>query len=88
MHEAGCHGSAQSGYFVAAQEEALQKVTDFMGCSRSVARTLLMHFRWNSDVLFGAAALHARTLLIWSHVHVNARRHCMPGFYWARVMCM
>ena len=39
---------------VPAQEEALQAVSSILGCSRAVARTLLMHFRWNSDTLFGA----------------------------------
>ena len=42
------------------QEEALQKVVDFLGCSRSFARTLLIHFRWDSDVLFGALAVHGK----------------------------
>ena len=36
------------------QEEALQAVCGILGCSKPVARTLLMHFRWNSDALFGA----------------------------------
>lgn len=52
FHFRGPH-SCIEGERTPLQEEALQKVTDFLGCSRSFARTLLIHFRWNSDVLFG-----------------------------------
>ncbi len=35
------------------QENALQDVMGIMGCSKSTARTLLMHFRWSTETLFG-----------------------------------
>lgn len=38
------------------QAEALEPVTSVLGCSSSTARLLLMHFRWDSDLLFGAVA--------------------------------
>ncbi|CAL8462233.1 g1764 [Coccomyxa elongata] len=40
----------------AVQEKALQDVMGIMGCSRSIARTLLMHFRWSTETLFGVLA--------------------------------
>jgi hypothetical protein len=36
------------------QETALQDVMSIIGCSRATARALLMHFRWNCEMLFGA----------------------------------
>lgn len=37
------------------QAEALESVISILGCSPSTARLLLMHFRWDSDLLFGAS---------------------------------
>lgn len=39
------------------QEEALASVVAILGCPRSTARSLLMHFRWNTETLFGANIL-------------------------------
>ena len=38
------------------QEEALSSVQSILSSSRSVARTLLIHFLWNKDALFGEQA--------------------------------
>lgn len=40
--------------YVCQQAEALESAISILGCSRSTARLLLMHFRWDSDLLFGA----------------------------------
>ena len=40
-------------HHVCQQAEALGSVISILGCSRSTARLLLMHFRWDSDLLFG-----------------------------------
>jgi hypothetical protein len=47
----GFHSSSKLGLRV--QEKALQDVVSIMGCSRGIARTLLMHFRWSTETLFG-----------------------------------
>ncbi|KAK9817712.1 hypothetical protein WJX72_001099 [[Myrmecia] bisecta] len=38
------------------QDEALDSVINILGCSRSTARSLLIHFRWNTETLFGTLA--------------------------------
>jgi hypothetical protein len=40
-----------------AQEEALSRVVSVMACSTAAARSLLIHFRWDTDTLFGALPL-------------------------------
>lgn len=35
------------------QADTLESVTNILGCSCSTARVLLMHFRWDTDLLFG-----------------------------------
>ncbi len=48
------------------QEEALGSVVAILGCSRSTARSLLVHFRWNTETLFGARLPQARLAgLLW-----------------------
>ena len=45
------------------QEEALASVIAILGCPRSTARSLLMHFRWNTETLFGARCPHSPVAL-------------------------
>lgn len=39
-----------------AQDVALASTTGILGCSTADARTLLIHFRWNTETLFGVLA--------------------------------
>ena len=40
------------------QDSALQQVMSIVGCNKSAARTLLIHFRWNVDTLCGRSNKH------------------------------
>ena len=40
------------------QDSALQQVMSIVGCNKSAARTLLIHFRWNVDTLCGRSNEH------------------------------
>ncbi len=40
------------------QDDALQQVMNIVGCGRSTARALLMHFCWNVDSLCGKPRNH------------------------------
>ena len=37
----------------------MASVVAILGCSRSTARSLLVHFRWNTETLFGARRCRA-----------------------------
>ena len=67
------------------QDTALQQVMSIVGCNRSTARALLMHFRWDVDSLCGK--LHVpqefKTLCI-----IEMRREPLNGEKIAlRILC-
>ena len=39
------------------QNESLEAVQGILGCSRDIARKLLIHFQWDKEALFGTACL-------------------------------
>lgn len=55
----------------------MASVTAILGCSRSTARSLLMHFRWNTETLFGAPLSSLRTYGVYLCQEFHLR-HC-PG---------
>lgn len=57
------------------QDEALATVMNILGCSTSHARTLLIHFRWNTDALFGMHAC-SECLSLW---HIQPVRCSSSG---------
>lgn len=63
------------------QTEALASVTSILGCTRSTARKLLIHSRWDTEALFGQ---------LLSSPSLQPRPHTMQqlrGIYPAQVSC-
>ena len=48
------------------QDTALQQVMSIVGCNRSTARALLMHFRWDVDSLCGRLRRHLDNHMPWA----------------------
>ena len=63
---AGSHGYAvlTPDVLHSFQDKALADVANVLACSASVARTLLIHFRWSVESLFGANAVSDRPLTL------------------------
>ncbi|CAK0772066.1 hypothetical protein CVIRNUC_003925 [Coccomyxa viridis] len=60
------------------QDSALQQVMSIVGCNKSAARTLLIHFRWNVDTLCGIMADRGLSYL-WKLANVAEEDTSMPS---------
>lgn len=54
----------RQGAVLSPQDTALQQVMSIVGCNRSTARALLMHFRWDVDSLCGRLRFHVYYCLL------------------------
>ncbi len=87
MPQGGLRGAYSQHSFL--QDTALQQVMSVVGCSRSTARAMLMHFRWDVDTLCGRLSPYP----IWhvrqdSSSHVQSDHLVQAPAYFLGFMCL